>query len=170
MFATSLRFYDIAVFIHVASVVTAFGVIFAYPLIVPLTLRQAPDKLGWVHRLQGAIGQRIITLAGALILNARLLADARTVWRRDAAAAASDRYRAEKRFFGFSILAILGLGGAYFGPRERRLAELAERDAGTPSPEYRAVLRQWWIVAVFTMTLVMVTILFMVLGARGVFT
>ena len=45
-----------------------------------------------------------VYLAGALILNARLLADARTVWRRDAAAAAADRYRAEKRFFGFSIL------------------------------------------------------------------
>ena len=45
-----------------------------------------------------------VYLAGALILNARLLAGAWTIWRRDEAAAAADRFRAEKRFFGFSIL------------------------------------------------------------------
>jgi Predicted integral membrane protein (DUF2269) len=162
--ATALRFYDIAVFIHIASVVIAFGVIFVYPLIVPFTLRQAPDKLGWVHRLQGVIGQRIITLAGALILISGLY----LVLSDDGRFSFDDDW-----WTGFglvAILVILGLGGAYFGPRERRLAELAERDAGTPSAEYRGVLRQWWIVAVATMTLVLVTILFMVLGARGVFT
>jgi protoheme IX farnesyltransferase len=45
-----------------------------------------------------------VYLAGALLLNARLLGDGWMVWRRDAAAAAADRFRAEKRFFGFSIL------------------------------------------------------------------
>ena len=45
-----------------------------------------------------------VYLVGALLLNARLLAGAWRVWRRDAAAAAADRFRAEKRFFGFSIL------------------------------------------------------------------
>jgi len=45
-----------------------------------------------------------VYLAGALLLNARLVADAWTVWRRDEAAARPDRFRAEKRFFGFSIL------------------------------------------------------------------
>jgi hypothetical protein len=164
MIATTLRFYDVAVFIHVAAVVTAFGVIFTYPLIVPLTLRQAPDRLGWVHRLQGAIGQRIITLAGALILISGLYlvlsGDGPFKFSRD-------------WWTGFglvSILVLLGLGGAYFGPRERRLAELAERDAGTPSPEYGALLRQWWVFAGFSMALILVTILVMVLGARGVFT
>jgi uncharacterized membrane protein len=163
-FATSLRFYDVAVFIHVASVVTAFGVVFTYPLIVPFTLRQAPDRLGWVHRLQGVIGQRVITLAGALVLISGLY----LVLSDDGPFSFGNDW-----WTGFglaSILVILGLGGAYFGPRERRLAELAERDAGTPSPEYLALLRQWWVVAGVTMTLVLVTILFMVLGARGVFT
>jgi heme o synthase len=45
-----------------------------------------------------------VYLAGALLLNARLVADAWTVWRRDETAARADRFRAEKRFFGFSIL------------------------------------------------------------------
>jgi hypothetical protein len=161
--ATSLRFYDVAVFVHIAAVVTAFGVIFSYPLIVPFTLREAPDKLGWVHRLQGVIGQRIITLAGALVLISGLYL----------ALSGDGPYDFGDWWTGFGLVAILlllGLGGAYFGPRERRLAELAERDAGTPSPEYRALLREWWFVATGSMTLVLVTILFMVLGARGVFT
>ena len=45
-----------------------------------------------------------VYLAGALVLNALLLRGAWRVWRRDEAAAAADRFRAEKRFFGFSIL------------------------------------------------------------------
>jgi protoheme IX farnesyltransferase len=45
-----------------------------------------------------------VYLAGALALNARWLAGAWGLWRRDAAAADGDRHRAEKRFFGFSIL------------------------------------------------------------------
>jgi protoheme IX farnesyltransferase len=45
-----------------------------------------------------------VYLAGALVLNAMLLRGAWAVWRRDEAQAAGDRFRAEKRFFGFSIL------------------------------------------------------------------
>jgi protoheme IX farnesyltransferase len=45
-----------------------------------------------------------IYLAGALVLNALLLRGAWAIWRRDEAAAAADRCRVEKRFFGFSIL------------------------------------------------------------------
>jgi protoheme IX farnesyltransferase len=43
-------------------------------------------------------------LAGALVLNALFLRGAAAIWRRDEAAAAADRFRIEKRFFGFSIL------------------------------------------------------------------
>jgi heme o synthase len=45
-----------------------------------------------------------VYLAGSLILNGWLLTGAWRLWRRDAALAAADRFRAEKRFFGFSIL------------------------------------------------------------------
>ena len=161
--ATSLRFYDIAVFIHIAAVVIAFGVVFVYPLIVPFTLRQAPDKVGWVHRLQGVIGQRIITLGGALVLISGLYL----------ALSGDGPFDFGDWWTGFGLVAILlllGLGGAYFNPRERRLAELAERDGGTPSPEYRTLLREWTLVARASMTLVLVTVLIMVLGARLVFT
>jgi protoheme IX farnesyltransferase len=45
-----------------------------------------------------------VYLAGCLVLNLRLLVGAWGLWRRDEAAAEADRFRAEKRFFGFSIL------------------------------------------------------------------
>jgi protoheme IX farnesyltransferase len=68
--------------------------IFAYSLIlVPVTLAPAFSTIGGP-----------VYLAGVLLLNAKLLADAWTVWRRDEATAAGDKLRAEKRFFGFSIV------------------------------------------------------------------
>ena len=45
-----------------------------------------------------------VYLAGALVLNALFVHGAWKVWRRDAIAAHADRYRTEKRFFGFSIV------------------------------------------------------------------
>ena len=45
-----------------------------------------------------------VYLAGALVLNVMFLGGAWGLWRRNDAMAEADRYRAEKRFFGFSIL------------------------------------------------------------------
>jgi protoheme IX farnesyltransferase len=44
-----------------------------------------------------------VYLTGALILNGHFVYGAWAVWRRDAPTAEADRFRAEKRFFGFSI-------------------------------------------------------------------
>jgi protoheme IX farnesyltransferase len=45
-----------------------------------------------------------VYLAGALVLNALFLRGAWRLWRRDEHAAEADRFLAEKRFFGFSIV------------------------------------------------------------------
>jgi hypothetical protein len=165
MLATALRFYDIVVFIHIAAVVTAFGVTFVYPLIVPLTQRSAPDKLPWLHHLQGEIGRKIITPSAAVVLLAGLYI----------ALSGDGPFDMKDWWVGFGLVAILvllGLGGAFFAPRERRLAELAERDlaAGKLSEEYEALAVQVARMGAFASLLVLVTVLFMVLGARGVFT
>ncbi len=44
-----------------------------------------------------------VYLAAALVLNALFLKGAWEIWRRDDAQAAADKFRVEKRFFGFSI-------------------------------------------------------------------
>ena len=68
--------------------------ILAYSLIlVPVTLVPAFSTIGGP-----------VYLAGVVLLNAKLIAGAWAVWRRDAAAATGDKFRAEKRFFGFSIV------------------------------------------------------------------
>ena len=163
--ATSLRFYDVVLFIHVAAVVTAFGVTFVYPLIVPLTTRTAPEKLPWLHRLQVEIGRKIITPSAALVLLAGLYL----------ALSGDGSFDMSDWWVGFGLLAILvllGLGGAFFAPRERRLAELAERDlaAGRLSEEYEALAVQVARVGAASSLLALVAVLFMVLGARFVFT
>lgn len=68
--------------------------IFAYSLIlVPVTVVPAFSTIGGP-----------VYLAGILLLNGKLVADAWQVWRRGAEDAEADRFRSEKRFFGFSIL------------------------------------------------------------------
>jgi uncharacterized membrane protein len=123
----SLRFFDVVLFLHVASVVVAFGVLFTYPLVVPLTLRTAPRHIAWLHRVQAQTRRMIVTPAATLVLltGVYLAAD----------------YPGGNVFSEWwvsvpliAIIVLLGLGGAFFAPRERRLAELAERDiAGAPT-------------------------------------
>jgi protoheme IX farnesyltransferase len=45
-----------------------------------------------------------VFLVGTLALNVQFLIGAQAIWRRDETAAKADGYRAEKRFFGFSIV------------------------------------------------------------------
>src|SRR2546423_13437019 len=128
MFATALRFYDVVVFIHIAAVVTAFGVTFVYPLIVPLTQRSAPDKLPWLHQLQGEVGRKIITPSAAVVLLAGLYLGL----------SGDGPFDLKDWWVGFGLLAILvllGLGGAVFAPREPRAAAPG---AGPPAPPRRA--------------------------------
>ncbi len=50
-----------------------------------------------------------LSLAAALLLNARFLADARRVARRSTADSEADRYGAEKRLFGFSLVYLFAI-------------------------------------------------------------
>ena len=70
--ASSLRFYDVVVFLHIAAVILAFGVTFTYGLIEALTVRRAPDKLPWVHRLESEIGRKFVTPAATVVFLAGL--------------------------------------------------------------------------------------------------
>jgi hypothetical protein len=75
--------------------------------------------------------------------------------------------------WGFGAIIVLGaLGGAFFAPRERRLAELAERDIAmadqTPGTsdivfgaEYKALRQQLFLVNLGANVLVLLTIYFM---------
>jgi protoheme IX farnesyltransferase len=72
-----------------------------------------------------------VYLAGALVLNALLLRGALAIWRRGEAEAVSDRYAAEKRFFGFSIVYLTLHFGLFLAEAALRAAGLAP--AGWPA-------------------------------------
>ncbi len=76
-------------------------------------------------RVQGEIGRKLVTLSATVLLIAGIYM------------AATGPYNFGKPFVGIGVLIIvvlLGLGGAFFAPTERKASELANRDiaaAGT---------------------------------------
>ena len=158
----SLTFTQLVLFLHIASVVVAFGVTFTYPIIVPMTIRKAPRHAAWLHEMQHQIGRMVITPAAALVLLTGIYL-------------AADLDVFSKWWVSvplLAILVILGLGGAYFAPRERRMAEMAERDVAASPPdgqvafsqEYQDLGRQVGIVGATVSVLVLVVIFIMVVG------
>ena len=157
----SVRFFDIVLWLHITSVVIAFGVMFTYPVIVPLTVRNAPRQVAWLHDMQAALGRMVVTPAAALVLitGIYLAADADVFSKWWVAVPL------------LAILLILGLGGAFFAPRDRKLAELARRDIAAAgdgqvvfSEEYEDLGRQVGTVGAFVVLLVVIVIFVMVTG------
>jgi Predicted integral membrane protein (DUF2269) len=151
--------------LHLSAVVVAFGITFAYPVIVRAARRSDGGNLAFLHRAQLLVGRAVITPAATVVLLAGIYLVAR-----NPAIGFGDWWVS----FGFTAtIVILGLNGAYFAPRERRLSELAERDAGagasepTPSAEYQSLARRVLTVQALTSLLVLATVFVMVIGSTG---
>jgi uncharacterized SAM-binding protein YcdF (DUF218 family) len=139
---TAILFYDVVLSIHVMAIVAAFGVWFAYPLLV------ARGDAG-AHRAQVRVARMIVTPAGSLALLAGVyMASDRSYW--------SEVWVSVPLVI---LIVLMGLTSAYFAPRQERLAELAE--AG-PGPAYTALANQVARVAFAAAGLVVVAIFFMV--------
>jgi uncharacterized membrane protein len=138
----ALLFYDVVVAVHVMAIVAAFGGWFAYPLVVPRGDAAA-------HRAQARLSRMLVTPAGTLALAAGVYL-------------ASDRNYWDESWVGIPLvilIVLMGITGAYFIPRQERLAELAE--AG-PGPEYARLANQVRTIALLAAALVLVAIFFMV--------
>jgi hypothetical protein len=155
----AVTFFTFALAVHIAAVVIAFGVTFAYPVMYAVGIRTEPRSMPGIHRVQDAVGKRVISPFLALALLAGIyLASKLHTW--------SDFYVQ----WGLGVIIVIGaLGGAFFAPRERRLAELAERDVAATaegsvsfSAEYTALRKQVLIVGLASNALVLLTIYFMV--------
>ncbi len=160
MLPAAIRFYDVVLFVHVASAVIAFGVTFAYPIMHVVAQRSDPRSLPYLYRVQTLIGTRLITPAATLVLLAGiyLVADGpyelSTGWISGA----------------FAILIVLlGLGGAFFTPTERKLLAIAERDVAaagagevTLSAEHAALARRLALGGQLSSLLVLVALFLMV--------
>jgi hypothetical protein len=163
MLTPAVTFYTFALAVHIAAVVIAFGVTFAYPVMYAVGIRAEPRSMPGLHRIQDSVGKFVISpFIGLALLAGIYLASKLHVW--------SDFYVQ----WGLAVIIVLGgLGGAFFAPRERRLAELAERDiaaADQASPgapnvvfgaEYKALRRLVFRVNVLANVLILLTIYFM---------
>jgi hypothetical protein len=158
----AVTFYTFALAIHIASVVIAFGVTFAYPVMYAVGIRAEPRSMPGLHRIQDSVGKFVISpFLGLALLAGIYLASKLHTW--------SDFYVQ----WGITVIVVLGaLGGAFFAPRERRLAELAEQDIAAvdqASPgtaivfgaEYKRIRSQLYRVNVVANVLILLTIYFM---------
>jgi len=158
----AVTFYTFVLAIHIASIVIAFGVTFAYPVMYAVGIRAEPRSMPGLHRIQDTVGKFVISpFLGLALLAGIYLASKLHSW--------SDFYVQ----WGIVVIVILGgLGGAFFAPRERRLAELAERDiaaADQASPgaaivfgeEYKRIRTQLFRVNVIANVLILLTIYLM---------
>lgn len=150
----AIGLYDFVLTIHILAVVVAFGVVFAYPLLDAQIRRAGPGDVAALHRLHLALAQKLITPAMVVVLLAGLYL-------------ALDRWSLGDGWIGatFAILIVLfSLVGAVLTPTDRRLAELAERDAaagGAPSEEYLRASRTAALVGSLALALVVVAIFLM---------
>jgi hypothetical protein len=146
--------YSVVLWVHIVAVLVAFGGVFTYPVWFGLIQRWQPAERAHFHRAQATLGKFVISPFLLLIILA-------------GAYLASDRdYWSEVWVTVPLVIAIVlgGLGGAYFGPREDKLAGLAEAGGGV---EYDRLFVQVRNVSYAAMLLVLVAAFFMVtkLGA-----
>ncbi|MEA2299301.1 MAG: hypothetical protein QOF77_2237 [Solirubrobacteraceae bacterium] len=150
----AIKFNDVILAVHIMAVVAAFGVLLAYPLLVGLGRRIDPRGLPFLHRTQQQVIGRLVTSGLVVVIIAGIYL--------------ASELKAFSAFYvqwGFvAAIALGGIASGYLGPREGRLAELAERDlagGGTLSAEYDALSHQVRAVSALASVLVLATVFVM---------
>jgi len=154
----AVQFYEVVLALHILAVVFAFGATFAYPVLLGTITKADARALPALYRALHAISQRVIMPGLALIVIFGIyLASELHAW--------SSFYVQ----WGLAVAIVIGaVEGAYLGPREKRLIEVADQDlaaAGdgpvTPSPEHDALVRRIGLIGALMDLLVVLTIYFM---------
>lgn len=153
--------YEIVLGVHVAAVVAAFGVTFAYPILFAVGARADPRSLPVLHRIEYSIERRLVNPVLVIVLGAGIFL-------------ASDGHHWSEFFVQWGLAVIIVLGGLIGGvmiPASKRAEELARRDidaAGAGgkiqmSADYLAVVRRLNRVGTLMALLVLATIFIMVI-------
>jgi hypothetical protein len=155
----AVQFYEVVLALHILAVVIAFGATFAYPVLLGVVTKADTRALPALYRALHAISQRVIIPGVAAILVFGIyLASHLHLW---------------STFFvqwGLGVVIVIGaVEGAYLGPREKRLIEVADRDVAAAGEgpvsfgaEHDSLVRQIGAVGALMDLLVVITIYFMV--------
>jgi hypothetical protein len=161
MLVPAVAFWQVVLALHIVAVVAAFGVTFAYPVILAVGSKLDRRAMPWFHRVQVQLGRRLVNPGLLVVVLAGVyLASKLHQW--------SSFYVQ----WGIGVAIVLGgLEGAFMIRQETKLAELAQRDieqAGSEvawSPEYEALARRVGMVGALMGLLVVVTIYLMTVQA-----
>jgi uncharacterized membrane protein len=135
--------YELVLTLHVLAVVVAFGTVFAYPVLIGL-LGGTPA----FHRAAEVLWSRLVTPAMVVVLLAgAYLATDRGAWAEPWVSASL-----------VILFVLFGITGAFFGPQERRAAELAVRGG----PQYDEVAQRLRLGALAAALLVVAAVVLMV--------
>lgn len=152
----AIRFYDAVLTVHILAVVVAFGVVFSYPVLDAGFRRAVPGNLAALHQLHLVLGRRVISPAMVVVLLAGVYLALQDPW------SLGDPWISAT----LAILFVLfGLTGGVLTPADRRLAQLAQRDASSgsaPSAEYERERRRTDAFGGLALLLVIVAIFLMV--------
>jgi len=154
----AVEFFEVVLALHILAVVIAFGATFAYPVLLGTVTKADTRALPALYQALHAISQRVIMPGVAAILVFGIyLASHLHLW---------------SSFFvqwGLGVVIVIGaVEGAYLGPREKRLIEVAEQDVAAAGEgpvsfgaEHDSLVRQVGAVGALMDLLVVLTIYFM---------
>jgi hypothetical protein len=154
----AVAFYEVVLALHIIAVVFAFGATFAYPVLIGAITKADTRALPALYRALHAISQRVLMPGvAAIIVFGIYLASHLHLWH---------------AFFvqwGLAVSIVIGaVEGAYLGPREKRLIEVADQDVAaagdgpvTFGAEHDSLVRRIGGVGALMDLLVIITIYFM---------
>jgi hypothetical protein len=115
----AVTFTDVVLWVHISSVVIAFGPTFAFGIYVALAQRKYPRAIPAVLEAQITISRSMVTLGGILIFITGMYLSAKDPW----------EFGDFFAIWGLlAIIVLLGLTHGFFLPNDQRALRAAKRD------------------------------------------
>jgi uncharacterized membrane protein len=154
--ALAASFTDFVLAVHILAVVVAFGVTFAYPLLLAAARRADPSVMPLLFSVMQRIDRFIVNPGLTIVLIAGIVL-------------ATEEHRWGDFFVQWGVGAVLVIGaivGSFMIPREGKLAKVAARDLAADdsgwSAQYDTLRRQVLVGGAVVDLIVVVTIFVMV--------
>ena len=144
----AVAFYDVVLWVHITSVIAAFGALFAYPVFLAVNARAPISQRANFHRLQIAFGKRVTgPVIGVVLLAGVYLASDRHLWSRTWVVVPL-----------ILLLVIAGLGATVLRQGEKQLIASSEAE---DEPGYAATLATVQMWTFVTLVLIVIAVFFM---------